>query len=314
MRYSRQEILIGKKNQELLQRKTVAIIGVGAIGTVSAELLARAGVNLILIDRDVVELNNLQRQTLFSEKDVGQPKAIVAKKKLKEINSEIKLADICEDLNKDNISILKNADLILDCTDNFETRFLINDFCKREKKDWIYSAGIRTTGTVMNFFPYAHCFRCVFKPVKAGETCETVGVLGSATAIAASIQVSNAIKILTGKEAGSEMIRFDLLQNDFQKIEVHKKKDCPSCAGNYEYLSGKKGSKIVKLCGKNMYQIRREINFGSVRKKLEKKFKVKGTNEFISFKDISLFKDGRALIRAKSEREAKTIYSKFIGN
>ncbi|MBC8500655.1 MAG: HesA/MoeB/ThiF family protein [Nanoarchaeota archaeon] len=298
MRYSRQEIIIGNSGQETLEKKTVAVVGVGAIGTVSSELLARAGINLIVIDRDVVELNNLQRQLLYNEEDIGKPKALVAEKKLKKINSKIKIRSYCKDLSFENINILKNADLILDCTDNFETRFLINDYCLKNKKPWIYAAGIRKNGTMMNFFPNNVCFRCIFKDARGLETCETAGVFGATTTVVGSLQTINAIKILLGKPVSREMVRIDVCENRFEKIKVKQRKNCAACNGVYEYLDGKKGSKAVKLCGRNTYQI-----------------KGAGQKDFRVINDrVSVFKDGRALIKAKSEKEARSLYSKYVGN
>jgi adenylyltransferase/sulfurtransferase len=298
MRYSRQEALIGGNAQKVLGKKTAAVVGVGAIGTVTAELLARAGVNLILIDRDVVELNNLQRQMLYTEADVGMPKAVVAGKALYKINSEIKIIGYSEDLTYENFSILNKADIVLDCTDNFETRFLINDYCMKKRMPWIYAAGIRNVGTVMNFLPGNTCFRCIFKNARGVETCETAGVLNSTTTAVGSLQVSNAIKILLGKKVGTDMIRIDVWHNSMIKVKVKKRSSCLACHGKYEYLSGERGSKAVKLCGRNTYQIK-----GPKHKAFRK------INE-----KVSVFQDGRALIKANSEKEARSIYSKFVGN
>ncbi|HLC73472.1 MAG TPA: HesA/MoeB/ThiF family protein, partial [Candidatus Nanoarchaeia archaeon] len=163
MRYQKQELLsyIGNK-QEFLQKKVVAIVGLGAIGSNTANLLARAGINLILIDRDIVELENLQRQTLYDEKDIGKPKSIQAKKKLKLINSEIKIEAFVEDLNYKNIDELINSDLILDCSDNMETRFLINDYSIKNDIPWIYAAVLGVNAMSMNIVPQkTPCFRCI---------------------------------------------------------------------------------------------------------------------------------------------------------
>src|SRR3989338_4354446 len=197
-RYSRQILLqeIGKEGQVILQNKKVAIVGVGALGTVAAELLARAGGgSLILIDRDTVEESNLQRQTRFDEKSAGKNKASAAEKRIKEINSEIKVEFHSLHLNSQNIGLLQSADLILDCTDNLQTRFLINDYCRKEKKIWIYAAAIKTSGYVMPVFPNGPCLQC-FLTESSQETCDTVGVLNTITVSIASLQATLALKIL----------------------------------------------------------------------------------------------------------------------
>ena len=187
MRYIRQEIFreVGKKGQNKLGNSTVAIVGLGALGSVSSELLARAGIGkLILIDRDIVELSNLQRQGLFDESDAGKPKSLSAKEKLAEINSEIKIDFFIDDLNFNNIEKLipiKNIGLILDCIDNLETRFLINDYCMKNKIPFIYSSAIGTKGYVFNIIPDkdSPCLRCFLQEAAKLDTCETAGVLNS---------------------------------------------------------------------------------------------------------------------------------------
>jgi len=316
MRYSRQELIIGKDGQEIIGKKTVGIVGLGAIGSVSAQILARAGIKkLILIDRDVVELSNLQRQLLYKEEDVGFPKAITAKKALKKINSEIIISSFAEDLNPKNIDLLKKADIILDCTDNLETRFLINDFCIKFSKLWIYAAGIATRGTILSFSKDSPCFRCIFENSKSNDTCETTGVLASTTMIVGSVQAKIALDILLNKKVPSEMIWLDVETFNLQKIKVKKRNGCPACNKNFEYLKGEKGSKTTKVCGKSTYQIRGEKkNLNELKKRLERIDKVRGNSDFLIFRNISIFKDGRVLIKADSEKEAKSIYSKYVGN
>ena len=160
-RYSRQEIIpeIGKKGQQKLKKSKITIIGVGAIGTVTAELLTRAGIgNITLFDKDIVELNNLQRQTLYQENDVGKAKSLVAAKKLQKINSTIKIKGYNTEINSKNITKIK-SDIILDCTDNMETKFLINDYCSKEKIPWIYASAIKNIGTIINFFTNKKMFK-----------------------------------------------------------------------------------------------------------------------------------------------------------
>ena len=316
MDYSRQKILeeIGVEGQKKLAVSTVAIIGVGAIGSVSAELMARAGIGkIIIVDRDIIEQSNLQRQLLYTERDVGSPKAIVSNKRLKEINKDLVIESYSVDLSPENIGVLAEAEVILDCTDNLETRFLLNDYCLKNNKSWVYSAGIKTIATVMPLIPGNACFRCVFGSSKSHETCETEGVLGSTTAIAGSLQVSLAIKILLNTTIKQEMFRFDVWNQDFTKLKLSKK-DCLACNGEYEYLDGDKLSKTVKMCGSNTYQIKEDVDFEELKKNFGRFEDAKVTEDFLQYNNITLFSDGRALVKAKNEEEARSLYSKYVGN
>lgn len=328
MRYIRQEIFreIGKKGQEKLGKSSVAVVGLGALGSVSAELLSRAGIGrLILIDRDIVELSNLQRQALFDEKDVGRPKAFAAKEKLSSINSETKIEFFIDDLNFENIEKIinvKSADLILDCTDNLETRFLINDFCIKNKTPFIYSSAVGSKGYVFNIIADKNnpCLRCFLKEAAQLDTCETFGVLGSITHIISSMQASEAIKVLLNKDYEKTLMFFDIWKNDLLKIKVNKNKNCECCAkNNFEFLSGKKSSRIIKMCGNNMYQIKPKSidkgQFNNLKNRLIKIGKVFDFGYCINLDNkITIFESGRALVNAKNEKEAKSLYSKFVGN
>ncbi len=293
-RYHRQEILIGKEKQKLLQNSKVAIIGVGAIGTLTAELLARAGANLLLIDRDIIDLTNLQRQVLFSEEDLNKNKADVAREKLSKINStiEIKAANI--HLNSQNISILKKCNLILDCTDNLKTRYLINDFCKKNKLPWIYAAAIKKQGMIIPFFPEGPCLNCLGTKITR-ETCNVFGVLNTITSLVATLQTSLAMKFLTKEDIQTKLFQISLDKLSINKININKKEDCPTCNKKYLYLKQKPTLKL-KFCGQNKYQI-----LGNMKKDPK-------------HPKIKIFADGRALIIANSLEEAESLYSKFVGN
>jgi len=296
-RYSRQILLdqIGTEGQALLQNKKVAIIGIGALGTVAAELLSRAGVgNLILIDRDVVEPSNLQRQTLFDQKDLGKNKVTAAEQRINQINSEIKVETHAIHVNAQNINLLHSADLVLDCTDNLQTRFLINDYCKKEQKLWIYAAAIATSGYVMPIFPNGTCLQCFLSESNL-ETCDTVGVLNTITVSIASLQATLALKLLLGKEVES---------------------NCPTCAGNFTYLEKKETSKYIRFCSTGKYQVlgNKELDLAEIQKRWEKIGKVIQDDASLQFQNITLFKDGRALINANSTEEAEALYSKLVGN
>ena len=328
MRYIRQEILkeIGKSGQEKIKRSAAAIVGLGALGSASAELLARAGIGcLSLIDRDIVELSNLQRQSLFEESDIGKPKAFAAQKHLKKINSSIKIDFFIDDLNHKNINGIfskrKNPDIILDCTDNLETRFLLNDFCIKNKISFIYSAAIGCKGYVFNIMPgVTACLRCFLKESSQLDTCETTGVLNSITHLVSSIQASEALKLMIKKSNfETKLLFFDIWKNELEKIRINKDDNCICCAkNNFEYLSGKKANKIARLCGDGMYQIKAnpigKEQFNELKAKLKKIGKLADFFYCINFDGkITIFKDGRALVKAKDEKQAKAVYSKVVG-
>jgi len=311
MRYSRQEIMIGKDSQKLLSKKKVAIVGLGATGSSSAELLTRAGVsNLVLIDRDYIEESNLQRQHLFIEKDIGKSKAIVIKKHLKKINSKVNIAEYFDNLDKKNIDILNDSDLILDCTDNLSARFLINEYSIVKNIPWIYSAVIRNSGYIFNSIPKKICFKCFMKDNEASETCESSGVMNSASTLVSSIQVSEAIKILLNKKYEENLLFINLEKNILDKIKVKKNKNCNACNNEFQYLTGKKEKKIISFCGKDIYLIYGKFDYD----KLKIKYKGRKISEksFI-YKDITFFKD-KVMISAKTKKEALKIYSKYVEN
>ena len=317
MRYSRQEVLeyIGKEGQQKLEDSSVSIVGIGALGSVSAELLARAGIgNLRLIDRDVVDITNLQRQSLYTEDDVDKPKAIQAKKHLQEINSDVVIESHVEDLNNSSIKdILKDTSLILDGTDNLSTRFLINDFTRQNKIPWIYAAAIKETGYVLPILPDRFCFACVFKEAHQLETCDTSGVLNTITHLIASIQVTEALRILLSKMSTPQLIKVNIWNQELQRFEVQKNPSCLPCKGTYEHLN-KTEPEILKFCGSGTYQIKKDrFNLRSMKEKLSEIGKVQDFSACLKFENLTIFQD-RVLIKAQSEEEAKSAYSKCIGD
>ncbi len=317
-RYSRQTILseIGKEGQQKLEKAAIAVIGIGALGTVAAELLARAGVGyLILIDRDIIEKTNLQRQMLFTEQDVGRSKAVVAAEKIKEINSTCNLSIHAIHLSPKNIECLKTADLVLDCTDNQQTRFLINDYCKKNKKPWIYAAAIKTQGYVMPMFPDQACLRCFTKEAEL-ETCATAGVLGTITTTIAAIQATLALKIITNTPLEQKLFHVDIWNNQFKTLSITQSKNCPACHEKYEYLTQPEETPMtIKFCSTNRFQIKgKEKNFEKLIERWQKVDLVEADSETLRFRNIVLFKDGRALIKAATAEEALSVYSEWIGN
>ena len=253
MKYSRNITLeeIGKKGQKILKQKTATIVGLGAIGSVSSELLARNGINLILIDNDKIDLSNLQRQLLFTEKDIGKFKVEIAEKKLKEINSDINIKIHNEKLNENNLNIL-NSDLILDCTDNLETRFLINKYSLMTKIPWIHAAVIRTKAVLYNFIPDENnvkpCFNCIYKKHSEFETCENVGILNTTVVFIATLQATQALKILLNYDYEENFLRIDVWNNNITKIKVKKDKNCQSCMINTNTYKVEIGDFTLKLC------------------------------------------------------------------
>ncbi|MBI2102842.1 HesA/MoeB/ThiF family protein [Candidatus Woesearchaeota archaeon] len=319
-RYSRQEILsiVGREGQEKIRRASMVIVGIGALGSSTAELLTRAGIGkIILIDRDIIELSNLQRQNIFAEKDVGRSKAAVAAEKLKEINSKIEIIPKAVDLNTKNIDTLLEADLVLDCTDNLQTRFLINYYCKKNNKRWIYAAAIRTEGYVMAIFPNGPCLRC-FLTAPPPETCTTAGVLNTIITSISAQQVTLALKIITQRAETvreNELIHLNIWENTIKKIRIPKKKNCIACTQGEELSQHENKIKSMLFCSTGRYQINGKVkDFIEIEQRWQKVGKVFRDNETLSFQNILLFKDGRALIKAQSEAEASTIYDKWVGN
>ncbi len=317
MRYERQEIFekIGVKNQELLRDSYVVIVGIGALGTTALEILSRAGIGKIrIIDRDIVELNNLQRQSLFTEEDLGKPKAIVAKEKISQINSEINVEANVADLDYDNINLLDNSNLILDCTDNMYTRFLINDHSRKYKIPFIYASVIGSKGMTANILTEGPCLLCILKePDTALDTCDTAGILNTTPHALAAIQITEAIKILTKQNPNNELLHYDLWSNEINKIKINKLENCRACSGHYDYLEGKKSKGEIKICGSCNYQIKIDRNMDDIFRKLEKINGIKTTDECLILNDLILFKSGRALVRAKTKEQAKSIVAKYLG-
>ena len=330
-RYSRHILLkeIGEEGQIKLSKSFVIIIGCGALGTTIANNLVRAGIGQIkIIDRDIIEMNNLQRQTLFDEDDIGLPKAWVAVKKLRKVNSKIKIEFIVEDLNNSNIEeIIEGADLVIDGTDNMETRFLINDACIKHNVPWIYGGAIGMGGMSMNIIPdETPCFRCVIPNLPdagALPTCDTAGVLNTIPLIIGSIESTEALKILLGKTFNDKLLTYDVWAHDFQLVKIKKNNECECCVKhNFEFLNAKKKTRITLLCGENAVQITPAKNtvllFEEFAQKLRKSGKVEVTEIILKFSvdsyQLNIFKSGRAIVYGTNdEKTAKSLYAKYVG-
>ncbi len=333
-RYSRQVLIerIGRPGQEKFSKSRVLVIGCGALGTVIANNLARAGIGYMRIaDRDYVELENLQRQILFDEEDVekGMPKAVAAVDKLRKINSCITIEAEVRDVNRKNIEDLaKDVDIVLDGTDNFETRFLINDTCFKHNIPWIYGAALSSYGMTMSFIPgVTPCFRCLVSSLPAPgstETCDTVGVLNTITSCIGSIQSNEALKILLGdRDSDQKLLVIDLMERSFEKIPIKKRDDCPVCThGEFEYLNQKGPLEPLELCGREMMQFtpqrEMEVSLEFLRGKLERLGDVSYLGSILKFKvdkyEMMVFPDGRAFIKGTTDKKiAKSLYTKYIG-
>ena len=329
---------IGEEGQRRLLASRVTLIGCGALGSVLAGTLARAGVGLLrIIDRDFIELNNLQRQVLFDEDDIAAnlPKAEAARRKLQRVNSDIAIEAVVTDVNHRNIEQLADrADLLLDGTDNFETRFLINDLAVNTGRPWVYGACVAATGLSMPILPgETPCLRCVFEltpPAAMNPTCDTVGVLGPVVNMVASHQAIEAIKILTGRldALDRRLLSFDAWQGRFVQLNVAKAReqgDCPCCKRReFEYLEGRHASSTTTLCGRDAVQVapsgEGKMDFGAIAERIknvadaEPRFNTFMLKARIDPYELTVFADGRAIIKGTSKPdEARTVYAKYIG-
>lgn len=331
-RYTRQIILeeIGSEGQKALGSSFAVIVGCGALGSVIADHLVRTGVGKIrIIDRDIVEIDNLQRQILFNEKDVGLPKSMAASEKLIRVNSDIEIEGIVKDLNPGNAEkLLKEADIVLDGTDNMETRYLINDACVKNEIPWVYGGAVATYGMSMNIVPNnTACLTCAFPFIpKPGSlpTCDTVGVLNTIPSIIASIQTTEALKILLKKNFSKDLLVYDVWGHEFQCIKLKRNHECKCCQGhNFDYLSAEKVESVSILCGRNSVQIspakETEVSLEQLAERLKNAGEVTLSPMHLIFKTndvtLSVFEDGRAIVRGTdNEITAKSIYARYIGN
>jgi molybdopterin/thiamine biosynthesis adenylyltransferase len=330
-RYSRQILLpeIGAEGQKSLAKSSAVVIGCGALGTHALSFLVRAGVGEIrVIDRDIVEESNLQRQTLFNEEDVGRAKAMVAEERLRKVNSSITIKGDVLDLSFANIQgAVKSATVVLDATDNMDTRFLVNDACVKLGIPWIYAGAVGTTGMVMPIVPGGPCLRCVFSsPPQPGElpTCDTVGIVNTLPSMVASIETTEAFKIMEGKEPLKELVYLDVWQTEIQRIKVRKNPDCECCGKhNYEFLTAKKRKLVVSLCGRNAVQIvpakPLKGDLQPLKKKLTQLGRTTVVDGLLRFNgrgvELTIFPDGRTIVGGTTDlSKAKTIFSKYIGD
>lgn len=335
-RYSRQILFpgIGAGGQRRLAAARLAIVGCGATGSALAALLARAGIGgLRIIDRDYVEASNLQRQSLFEEQDAAEslPKAIAATRRIAAFNSEIAVEPRVEDATPSNIEgLLDGMDVVLDGTDNFETRYLLNDYCVKTGVPWIYAAAVGSYAATLNVLPgLTACLACIFPDSPRGlvETCETSGILNTAVNLVASIAATEAVKLVVGGSKAEELRKtlwsYDLWSNQQAEIGAdHPRPGCRVCGEReFVHLAGE-GRPHITLCGRNSVQIHersRPIDFGELQSRLEAHGVVRHNEFVLKFwlppYEMTLFPDGRAIVKGTTDTGiARSLYARYVGS
>ncbi len=338
-RYSRQILFgeIGEAGQERLLQSSAVLVGCGALGTALANLLVRAGVGkLRIVDRDFVEPSNLQRQTLFEESDAQDalPKAVAAQRRLRAINSGVTVEGIVADLSPKNAEeLLSGFPLILDGTDNFETRFLLNDMAIHLNVPWIYAAVVASYGVTLTVRPgQTACLACALESESENgsqtpgmeDTCDTIGVLGAAAGVIASIEAAEAIKLLSGKSeaAGGRLTSFDVWSGKFQSVRVARNPECRACARrDFRYLEGEAQPHLT-MCGRDSVQIherRRQLDLSALGKRIAPTVTEVRENGFLlRFRvppyEMTVFADGRAIVKGTRDTSvARSLYARYIG-
>ncbi|HVG20505.1 MAG TPA: ThiF family adenylyltransferase [Blastocatellia bacterium] len=337
-RYSRQAIFtpVGEAGQARLGAAKVVVIGCGALGAVQAETLARAGVGrLALVDRDFVEESNLQRQIMFEESDARErlPKAVAAARRIARVNSRVRVEPVVADVSFENVEeIIRGADVALDGTDNFETRYLINDACVKTGTPWVYGAAVGSYGLTMTIVPgETPCLRCVLPAMPepgSGPTCDTAGVIMPIISIIGSIQSAEAMKLIVGETdmLHRSLIRIDVWDFQFNRMDLSgfaDGRDCPTCGkGEFEFLRGAGRQVTTTLCGRNAVQIARSgaawVDFAALAERLKPSGEVAFNDFLLRFRvddyDITVFRDARSIIRGTTDPAiARGLYARYIG-
>ncbi len=330
-RYRRQIVLpeIGEKGQRALSRSKVVVVGVGALGSVAADLLARAGVgHLRLVDRDVVELVNLQRQSLYTEADLDRPKAEAAAERLSKANSDIGIEAVAKDVHPLTVhEVVQDAGLVLDGTDNLETRYLLNEVAIDAGIPFVYGGAIGTYGMVFAMrSPDTACFRCLnprAPPPGSLPTCETAGIMNSVSAQVGAIEAGEGIRLLVGGKPTGELIVIDGWNPDIQRIRVARRADCPACVkGEREASRAKRPQVLASLCGSDTISLdpvsRQPVDLDALSRRLGKLGTVRAVGSVlvadVEGHHLTVFSDGRALLRGVSEAaKARSIYAKYVG-
>lgn len=336
-RYSRQLRFsrVGLEGQRKISAGRVAVVGIGALGTVSANALARAGVGFLrLIDRDLVDLSNLQRQVLFTEEDAaeGRPKAVAAADFLRRVNSEIHLEAVAREVSSRNVeSLIRDVDVVVDGSDNFELRYLLNDACVKLGIPWVYGGAVGAYGATMSIVPgktaCLHCFYGTMPQPGSLDTCSTTGVLAMATGVIANTQAMETLKLLLDAPVRSGVLMVDLWNNDFTTVAVNRNERCPVCVrGEFPYLNATGSTRVSTLCGEDTVQISPARGETLPLERLADNWRGSlGDDENVLLRDevlllrtaaftLTVFPDGRALIRGvRDEAAARAIYNEYIG-
>ncbi len=336
-RYSRQILFreIGAEGQQRLLDSCVLLVGCGALGASHAEMLARAGVGrLRIVDRDFVEYTNLQRQTLFSEDDAAErtPKAIAAKRRIAAINSDIEVEAVIADVNHSNIeSLIAGCDLVIDGTDNFQVRYLVNDACVKLGVAWIYGAAVSSYGTTMTIIPgRTPCLRCIFDEMPdagSAPTCDTAGVIMPIIATVSAVQVTEALKLLIGDTSSlhGSLMQFDLWANDRQRIKLSEPDpDCRACGmRKFDFLDTETPEFSAVLCGRNAVQIAPPqavtLDLEQLAGRLQFVAAVNQNEYLLRFTsgelEMTVFRDGRAIVKGTDDvAAARSMYARFVGS
>jgi adenylyltransferase/sulfurtransferase len=330
-RYSRQILFegIGAEGQRRLGESRALVVGCGALGSAQVEMLARAGLGrLRVVDRDFVEESNLQRQTMFTERDAREraPKAAAVQRRVAEINSDVECEALVADVNQSNVErLVEGCDVVLDGTDNFATRFLLNDACVKRGVAWVYGAAVGSYGVTMTIRPHVTpCLRCVFGEVPAAgsaPTCDTAGVIMPVIAFVAAAQVTEALKLLTGN---AESLHGDVWRNEWRRITVGEPApDCPACAlGRFESLEAEAGELATVLCGRNAVQVSPRgagrLDLAALAARLSAAGEVKSNEYLVRLRageyELTVFGDARAIVRGTDDPvTARTVYARYVG-
>jgi len=336
-RYNRQILFegIGEVGQQRLHKARALIVGCGALGSAQAETLARAGVGrLRIVDRDFVEESNLQRQTMFTEQDARErlPKAVAAKRRITEINSEIEIEAEVVDVHQANIErLIEGCDVVLDGTDNFTTRYLINDACVKHRVNWIYGAAVGSYGVTMTVRPHVTpCLRCIFPempPAASAPTCDTAGVILPIISVVAAVQTSEALKLLTNRieDLHRSLMQFDVWRNEWRRLAPGEPSpECRTCALNrYDTLEAEKGDLLTVLCGRNAVQVTPHtatlVNLGALAERLKTSGSVNVNPYLVRLRvgeyELTIFQDARAIICGTDDPTvARSLYARYIGS
>ncbi|HEX3559564.1 MAG TPA: ThiF family adenylyltransferase [Pyrinomonadaceae bacterium] len=335
-RYSRQVLFegIGEEGQRRLRESRALVLGCGALGSAQAEMLARAGVGrLRIVDRDFVEESNLQRQTMFTERDARErvPKAVAAGRRVEEINSDVLCETEVADVSQSNVErLIGGCDVVLDGTDNFATRFLVNDACVKQGVAWIYGAAVGSYGVTMTVRPrVSPCLRCVFPEIPAAAsapTCDTAGVIMPIISVVAAVQVAEALKLLTGhaESLHGGLLQFDVWRNEWRRIALKERApDCPVCVLNrFETLEAESGDMTTVLCGRDAVQVspRRasRIDLDALAARLKSVGEVKSNPYLVRLRageyELTVFEDARAIVRGTDDASlARSLYARYVG-